>query len=297
MTRDEVRAICKRVNNGENLEDIVRKLNIRKCYMESLIKEFGFKYSKVLEGYYSEEFEEEIIKKEKEINSFKVMDNIEELWLKRYYGININDYDGVIEEEWADSPRQDITIDLSYELYNELSEIADENGTSIDLIIESYLLKLLERNRETKSNKKTEAYLKNICEDLFSLKSTQEQLENETDEDCLTRCFEQKEEFLKEIKNNVKRKGFLIEPLTYKDTHRDCEIYMKSYLVDKGYTKENIAEIEDLEEKIKYEFPLTDHYDYKSDDEYKDMTYEEIKEILLKAYYKGKDYNKYLNKN
>lgn len=76
MTRDEVRAICKRVNNGENLEDIVRELNIRKCYIESLIKEFGFKYSKVLKGYYSEEFKEEIIKKEKEINSFKVMDNI-----------------------------------------------------------------------------------------------------------------------------------------------------------------------------------------------------------------------------
>lgn len=288
MTRDEVRAICKRVNNGEKLDDIVRELNVRDCYIKGLIKEFGFKYSEVLKQYYSEEFKEEIIKTEKEIKNFNVMNDIEDLWLKRYYGIDVNEYEGVIEEEWADTPKEDITISLSYELCNELSEIADENETSIDLIIESYLLKLLERNRSTRSNKKTKAYLKNICDSLFSLKSTQEQLENETDEERLTRSFEQQEEFLKEIENNVKRKGFLIEPLTYKDTHIDCSIYMKSYLIDKGYTKENISEIEDLEKKIKHEFPLMDHYDYKSDEEYKDMTYEEIKEILLKSYYKNK---------
>lgn len=289
MTRDEVREICKRVNNGENLDDITRELNIRKCYIESLIKEFGFKYSKILKGYYSKEFEEEILEKEKEVKGIEVLDKIEDLWLKRYYGIRTNNYDGVIEEEWADSPREEIKIDLSYELYNELSAIADEKGISIDLIIENYLLIGLERNSETKSNKLTRTYLKNICEGLFTLKSTQEQLESETNEDRLKRSFEQQEEFFKEIEKNVKRKGFLIEPLTYKDVHIDCDIYMKSYLVDKGYTKENIAEIEELGKKIKGEFPLTDHYDYKSDDEYKHMTYEEIKEILLKVYCKGKD--------
>lgn len=288
MTRDEVRAICKRVNNGENLDDIVRELNVRKCYIESLTKEFGFKYSKMLKVYYSKEFEEEILKKEKELKGIDVLDKIEDLWLKRYYGIKTSNYDGIIEEEWADAPREEIKIDLPYELYNELSSIADEKGIRIDLIIENYLLIGLERNSETKSNKLTKAYLKNICEGLFSLKSTQEQLENETDEEHFTRKFEQKEELLNEIKNNVKRKGFLIEPLTYKDVYMDCDIYMKSYLVDKGYTKENIAEIEELGKKIKHEFPLTDHYDYKSDDEYKYMAYEEIKEILLKEYYKSK---------
>lgn len=285
MTRDEVREICKRVNKGEKLENIARELNVKKFYVESLIKEYGFKYSKVLKGYYSKEFEEEISKREKEIKGLEILDEIEDLWLKRYYGIDADYYDEVIEEEWADSPKEEITINLSYELYDELSGIADDNGTKLDFIIESYLLKMLERNRESRGKKQNRVYLKNICEGLFTFKYTQEQLENENEEERLEREFEQQEEFLKEIESNVKRKDFLIEPLTYKDTSIDCDIYMKSYLIDKGYTKENIKEIEELGKKRECEFPLTDHYNYKSDDEFKNMTYEEIKEILLKEYY------------
>lgn len=284
MTREEVKAICIRVNKGEPLEEVIRPLGIRRCYIESLIKEYGFKYSNILKKYYSKKFESEIIELEKEKKSNDVINDIEDMWLKRYYGIDTDDYDGLIEEEWADSPREEFQIHLNNELYSELLDISAENGTSVDFIIEQGLLKILERNRETRKKKQNKLYLRNICDGLFSLKSTQEQLENETIEERFEREIEQKEEFLKEIEKNIKRKDFLIKSLTYKDIGIDCEIYMKSYLVGKGYTKANIKEIELLEKNFKGESLLIGHYDYKSDDEFKNMSYEDIKEILLKEY-------------
>lgn len=206
------------------------------------------------------------------MNQDKVFDEIEEIWSKRYYGLD-KDYEGMREEDWLDNPKKNFKISLSKELYKELQGIAEENGTNINYIVERDLLRSLERYRRTTTEKANKIYIKTLVKLLSEYKTIKEEF-----------TPKQKEKLFKEIENNIKRKGFLIEPITYKDLSEDCNIYEKSYLLDNGYTKENIEEIELLENELDLEFPITDHYQYKIDDKFKDMSYEDIKEILIKLY-------------
>lgn len=272
LTKEEVGRICSRINKGEKLEDISRELNVRDCYIKKLIKDYGIKYSNILRAYYAEGFEDNARYYEEIMKRSKVFDEIEEIWLNRYYGLG-KDYDGMIEEDWLDNEKKTFKISLSKELYKELQEIAKENATDIDYIVERALLKNLERERRTTTKKANKIYIKSLAELL---------IENETIEGELTK--KQEEKFFKEIENNIKRKGFLVEPLTYRDLLNDCDIYEKSYLLDNGYTKENIEEIELLEKELDLEFPLTDHYQYKTNDNFKDMSYEDIKNRLRRLY-------------
>ena len=240
MNREEVRQICKRVNKGEKLSDISEELNVKECYIKSLINEYGYVYSSVLKKFYNSDMKDEVLEAEKDIKKYEIMDNIEKLWLKRYQGLDAENYDGVLEE-WADYPREELKIHLNIDLYGELIEEANELELDISFLIEQGMLKMLERNRETRDKKMKINYLKHICENLFSASFTEEEREKLTYEERLSKSIEQEREFLEEIKSNVKRKDFLVEPFNYNNIDEDTEIYAESYLLDNGYTEDKIG--------------------------------------------------------
>ena len=263
MNREEVRQICKRVNKGEKLSDISEELNVKECYIKSLINEYGYVYSSVLKKFYNSDMKDEVLEAEKDIKKYEIMDNIEKLWLKRYQGLDAENYDGVLEE-WADYPREELKIHLNIDLYGELIEEANELELDISFLIEQGMLKMLERNRETRDKKMKINYLKHICENLFSASFTEEEREKLTYEERLSKSIEQEREFLEEIKSNVKRKDFLVEPFNYNNIDEDTEIYAESYLLDNGYTEDNIEEIYEEEEMYKLDDEaIIEHYHMK----------------------------------
>ena len=263
MNREEVRQICKRVNKGEKLSDISEELNVKECYIKSLINEYGYVYSSVLKKFYNSDMKDEVLEAEKDIKKYEIMDNIEKLWLKRYQGLDAENYDGVLEE-WADYPREELKIHLNIDLYGELIEEANELELDISFLIEQGMLEMLERNRETRDKKMKINYLKHICENLFSASFTEEEREKLTYEERLSKSIEQEREFLEEIKSNVKRKDFLVEPFNYNNIDEDTEIYAESYLLDNGYTEDNIEEIYEEEEMYKLDDEaIIEHYHMK----------------------------------
>ncbi|MBU3174608.1 hypothetical protein [Clostridium estertheticum] len=222
MDRQSIVDICQRVNNGEILEDICRSLGTNTSYMELMIKHEKIKKSKMLDLYYTKHKEKEI--KEMEIQKKKInnIDTIEDLWLKRYRGIG-DIYNMTLEDddEWADEPRDNVEINLNYELLSELESTSAEEGLSLSLYIEKLLLQMLERNKETRMHTRGKhVYIKtmvggSLCED-----------------------------DAEEIEQNMKKPDFIkFKDLTYTNKVLDIKIYVANYLINHGYSLEQIEQL------------------------------------------------------
>ncbi|MGL5149081.1 MAG: hypothetical protein ACRC7N_00705 [Clostridium sp.] len=296
FNRTEVEHICLKLSGGVSLESMANSLNIKVCFLESIIKEYDIKYSPVLKAYYHKKYEDEIKDLEKQKIKADVIGNVNYLYLKRYKGININECKDkeIATEEAYDRLSVEFPITLSEDLYKELKSIAKDKDLPIDLIIEQALLKMLERNKETRSKKAIKVYCKTLAEYIGAplpvenkpcakimnsiintLFSTEEQEENEDINKIEIAKLQE------EIYKNILSEGFLISELSYADLDKDTEIYQKSYLLSKGngYTL-NILNGMEFEEWM-------DHYEIVSD-KYnvyygiKTKSYEEVKKYLNK---------------
>lgn len=245
MDREEIVKICKRVNHGDKLKDICRELGVPVFHIESLIKSYKIKKSSILDIYYNEDCRKEIEELENKQKLYLNMDTIENLWLKRYKGIDIDVYEQVLneDEEWADTPRENLTIDLNLDLVAELEHMSEKEGTDISLLIEKMLLQMLERNRETRMSTKGKiTYIKTMVYG--------------------SECEDHAEEVLKNLKSDDFMK---IDKISYKNKLRDIKMYMANYLINNGYSLEQIEEISDKENGDLYDDDyateeLTAHY-------------------------------------
>lgn len=255
MDRNEIIEICKRVNNGELLSDICRSLNITTCYMDTLIKREKIKKSKLLNIYYKKETEKEIHEFEKKKREFNTIHEIEELWLKRYRGIE-ETYDDIIDgdDEWSDSPREDVQINLNNELLAELEDIVEKEGTDLSLYIEKIILQMLERNRKTYSHTRGRMqYIKTMIE----------------------MCGYEDHE--KEIIRNMKNKDFIkYGSFSYASKFNDMDTYRINYLLNNGYTLE---QAEKVSEESKNDCEILEcHYSLIHSKRYK--TFEDVEKFL-----------------
>jgi hypothetical protein len=191
-------------------------------------------------------------KKEKEK---KIRDTAEALYRKRYEGI-LEEHQDPIYPNFIDDvnfigetkaqldfgrfnanfigagvprPRE---IFFTQELLKELDELSEENNVEISTLINCYLLQMLERNkRTTEHTKARKVYIKNSLYE----KST-----------YIQKC-ETKEEFEGKVfdKHFIKNKEF-----SYKNIDWDEEIYIQSFLLNRGYTLDQIHQIEKEEKEI-----------------------------------------------
>lgn len=114
-------------------------------------------------------------------------------------------------------------------LLKELEEEAIKKDVDLSSLITTYLLEQLERNKPTRifATGKTRGKLTYILNNLYELSN-------------FIQYAESKEEFEDNIFSNRK----IEKLLTYKTTIFDEYIYIEKYLMDKGYSKEQIEEIQ-----------------------------------------------------
>lgn len=183
-------------------------------------------------------------KKEKER---KIRETAETLYKKRYKGITESEeflYPNFLEG-WGDNefgkfsanfmsagvprPRE---IFFTEDLLNELEELSEENNVEISTLINCYLLQMLERNkRTTEHTKARKAYIRN------SLYKSSEYI--------------QKCETIDEFEENVFDKEFINhKEISYKNADFDEEIYIKNFLLNNGYSLEQIQQMEKEEKEV-----------------------------------------------
>jgi hypothetical protein len=123
-------------------------------------------------------------------------------------------------------------IFFTQELLNELDALSEESNVEISTIINCYLLQMLERNkRTTEHTKARKVYIKNS---LYA-KST----------------YIDKGETLEQFEGNVFAKNFInYKKLSYKNIDWDEEVYIQNFLLNRGYTLDQIHQIEEEEKKI-----------------------------------------------
>lgn len=189
-------------------------------------------------------------RKEKEKN---IRDTAEILYRKRYEGVvdsqdllypHIMREDEYYENEYqreyqkfscnfigAGVPRRKEII-FTPELLNELEELSEENNVELSTLINCYLLQMLERNkRTTEHTKARKVYIKNS---LYP-----------------TSTYIDKGEMKEQFEENIFNKEFIkYKELSYKNLTWDEEIYIKNFLINRGYTLEQIHEIEKEEKEI-----------------------------------------------
>ena len=241
MNKDIIFEICKRLNNENNketLEEICREKHILPCFFKRMCKDFGIIKSNILNIYYEEKFKDEIKAAEDEAKTMEVLNTIQNLWLKRYRGIN-EEYEQVLDEgeEIWDEPRETIEINLNCELLDEINELSIENNVEISFYIEKMLLQMLERNKETRGKKVIKKYIKTML--------------SGTD-------LEEHEEEV--IENIIKNKKFMkFGKITYRDKVGDLDTYRINYLLNNGYMLNEINEIKEADEEYQGE-ALENHY-------------------------------------
>lgn len=189
-------------------------------------------------------------RKEKEKN---IRDTAETLFRRRYEGV-VDDHDLLYpnfikddahyenecqKEFWkfssnfigAGVPRERKII-FTQELLNELEELSEENNVELSTLINCYLLQMLERNkRTTEHTKARKVYVKN------SLYSASEYI--------------QKCEKFEVFEKNIFDKDFIkYGEISYKNINFDEEIYIKNFLLNKGYTLQQIQQLEEEEKEV-----------------------------------------------
>lgn len=123
---------------------------------------------------------------------------------------------------------------IAEKLLEELEKEAVKKDVDLSSLITTYLLEQLERNKPTRifATGKTRGKLTYILNNLYELSN-------------FIQYAESKEEFEENIFSNRK----IEELLTYQTTIFDEYIYIEKYLMDKGYSKEQIEEIQKEEWK------------------------------------------------
>lgn len=118
------------------------------------------------------------------------------------------------------------------ELIEELQEVAKSNNVELSTLINCYLLQMLERNKETKAlTKGKKVYINN---NLYE-KS-----------EYIKRC-----ETKDQVRKNIFSDDFIkYEKISFSNTSKDEEIYIKNFLLNKGYSIEEIKSLEKEEKKI-----------------------------------------------
>lgn len=185
-------------------------------------------------------------RQEKEKN---IRDTAEALYRKRYEGILeehqeplyphfLEKTDGETEFSkfnanfiGAGMPRTREII-FTEELLNELNEIAEESNVELSTLINCYLLQMLERNkRTTEHTKARKVYIKNSL---------------------YPKCtYIDKGETQEEFEKNIFDKEFIKHrELSYKNIDWDEETYIQNFLLNRGYTLEQIHQIEKEEKEI-----------------------------------------------
>lgn len=121
-------------------------------------------------------------------------------------------------------------------LLNELEEIAKESNVELSTLINCYLLQMLERNkRTTEHTKARKVYVKNSLYE----KST----------------YIQKSQTAEAFEEKIFDKKFInYKELSYKNIDWDEEIYIKNFLLNNGYTLEQLHQIEKEEKEIQGTF-------------------------------------------
>ena len=180
----------------------------------------------------------------------RIRETAEALYEKRYQGIVEKEsymYPNFLKEEENEYGKFSATfigggiarpkeVFFTEDLLEELNDIAEESNVELSTLINCYLLQMLERNkRTTEHTKARNMYVKNT---LFSI--------SEYISDC---------EKLEEFKANIFDKEFIKhKEITYKNTRLDEEIYIKNFLLNKGYSLNQIEEIEKKEKEIQGTF-------------------------------------------
>lgn len=186
------------------------------------------------------------IKKEK-----RVRDNAAKIFKKRYEGIidynpfyyrfmkNDDEYENEEQKEydrfsWNFSGNIPIKEEIWFTEYilNELKDIAKENNVELSTQINAYLLRMLERDRPTQLHTKArKAYIEN---NLYPVSS-----------------YIQRGESLEKFKKNILKENFFnYKDISYKNNDIDEEIYIINFLLSKGYTLNQIKQIEKEEKEI-----------------------------------------------
>ena len=228
-----------------------------------------------------------------------IRNTVEKLYVKRYQGLNTDEkfeplYPLVIQLEedeerifasnfrLAFSTKEEVYFNC--ELFLELEKLAKENNVEVSIYINYLLLKMLERNRETRSHTRGKKVYINTMLTILG-----DYLENKE----------------AEITENLNSPDFIkFKGLTYNNVDYDEKIYIVNYLLNKGYCIEQIRESQEKEQSyLKLESEtgcsvrLGLHYCLISSKKYK--TYKEVEQFLNNKMEKGKIiwdlYTDYLN--
>lgn len=193
----------------------------------------------------------------KEEKESRIRSTAEALYRKRYCGItepqemiyphfmkDDTDYENEVQREHGNFsanfmiggvPRRREII-FTEALLNELEEISEDSNVELSTLINCYLLQMLERNKRTiEHTKARRMYVKNT---LYAPST------------YVREC-----ETLEEFETNIFDKDFIkYNTVSYKNSSLDEEIYIKNYLLNKGYSLEQVDHIEREEKEIQGTF-------------------------------------------
>lgn len=174
-----------------------------------------------------------------------IRETSERLYRKRYLGeceIDSYVYESFINEEDSDFNKflntficagmpEKKEILFTSDLIKELQEIAKLNNTDLSTLINCYLLQMLERNKETRQfTKARKVYIEN---NLYEKSEYIKGCENK-----------------EQVKNNIFSDDFIkYGEISFINKHKDEEIYIINYLLNKGYSIEQIENIEKEEKQ------------------------------------------------
>lgn len=174
--------------------------------------------------------------------------NVERLYKKRYLGslieeeptyklfgdTYINEFQEVLNNLAIAGTPAKREVFMPEDILEELDEIASENNVSLSILIINMLLKQLERDRRTTEHTKArKAYIKRVLYDGSDFIKYGEDLE--------------------QVEKNINDLSFMkyrYDELTFIENHEDERIYIYNFLINKGYTLEQIQGIETEEMEI-----------------------------------------------
>lgn len=217
FSEDGIREIILRmVEEEKDVADIAEEFKISEEYLKKVIRSEGFRFSNKLGIFYHQS-------NEIDLKQHEVMSRVCELLLKRYRGIDIDEYCGDLELLDGDFKTTPVTINLPIELHNELADEANLKEMNLSTIVQEKLLDQLEKNRPTTDKKRKEKYLEEMSRYLY-------QYDNNF-------SFQK---FIKSVKNIINECD---TELTYNDIFTDLAICQYEFFKFIGYSEEEINEL------------------------------------------------------
>lgn len=203
------------IEKNKKISDKALELGISEEYLKKVIRDEGFRYSKKLGIFYHES-------NIKDINEYEVKNRLFTLLFKRYFGIDIDEYEGDLDYfEELHMVRTNINLPIG--LYNELAKESNLKEVDFSHIISEKLLDQLEKNRETTSKKMKNKYLELINRHLCDI----------DEEMTIDRAVKIMKSIIQETNLG----------LTYKDIFKDMSMYLKEFFKYIGYSTEELLKI------------------------------------------------------